>query len=118
MADVRAFRALRYDERVSGALSDLVCPPYDVISPEQHARLEARSPYNFVRVEQPEVGPAGYAKAAALLREWRAKHVLRQDLPASLYVHEHDFALLGSRATRRGVFAALRLHEPGEAVVL
>ncbi|MDQ2951457.1 MAG: DUF1015 domain-containing protein, partial [Chloroflexota bacterium] len=118
MADVRAFRALRYDERAAGSLSDLICPPYDVISPDERARLEARSQYNFVRVELPPTGAAGYAKAAALIRDWRAKHVLRQDLPASLYLHEHEFTLFGSRATRRGVFAALRLHEPGEAVVL
>ena len=118
MADVRAFRAIRYDERTAGSPSELICPPYDVISPEDHARLEARSPYNFVRVELPPAGPGGYATAAALLRDWRAKHVLRQDLPAALYVHDHEFALLGTRATRRGVFVALRLHEPGEAVVL
>ena len=118
MADVRAFRAIRYDERIAGGLSDLICPPYDVISPEQRAGLESRSPYNFVRVELPPAGPTGYAKSAALLGDWRAKHVLRQDLPASLYVHEHEFTLHGARATRRGVFVALRLHEPGEAVVL
>lgn len=118
MADVRAFRAIRYDERIAGSLSLLICPPYDVISPEDRARLESRSPYNFVRVELPPAGPAGYPTAAALMHEWRAKQVLRQDLPASLYVHEHEFTLLGSRATRRGVFVALRLHDPGEAAVL
>ena len=52
------------------------------------------------------------------MREWGAKRLLRQDMPASVYVHEHEFTLLGKRATRRGVFVALRLHEPGEAVVL
>ena len=118
MADVRAFRALRYDERVAGSLSDLICPPYDVISAEERARLEERDPHNFVRVELPPPGPNGYARAAALLAEWRAKHVLRQDMAAAVYLHEHEFTLLGLRATRRGVFVALRLHEPGEAVVL
>ena len=118
MAEVRAFRAIRYDERVAGPLSDLICPPYDVISPDQRARLEARSPYNFVRVELPQDDASGYASAAGLLRAWREKHVVRQDLPASLYVDDHDFSVAGVKATRRGVFVALRLHELGEGVVL
>lgn len=118
MAEVRAFRAVRYDERVAGPVSDLTCPPYDVISPEQRTRLEARSPYNFVRVELPRSDAAGYANAAALLRAWREKHVLRQDLPASLYVDEHDFSIGAAKATRREVFVALRLYELDEGVIL
>ena len=118
MAEVRAFRAVRYDERVAGPLSDLICPPYDVISPEQRARLEAKSPYNFVRVELPRADTAGYASAAALLRSWRERHALRQDLPASLYVDEHEFSVGTAKATRREVFVALRLYELGEGVVL
>ena len=118
MAEVRAFRAVRYDEREAGPLSDLLCPPYDVISPEQRARLEAKSPYNFVRAELPREDPSGYANAGALLRDWREKHVLRQDLGAALYVDDHEFSIGRAKATRRGVFVALRLHEVGEGVVL
>lgn len=115
---MRAFRAVRYDERIAGPLSDLLCPPYDVISPEQQARLEARSPHNFIHVELPREDAGGYANAAALLREWRTAHVLRQDLPASLYIEDHEFSVGGTRATRREVFVALRLHELGEGVVV
>ena len=118
MAEVRAFRAVRYDERVAGPLSDLICPPYDVISPEQRTRLEAKSLYNFVRVELPSADADRYMGAAALLRSWREKHVLRQDLPPSLYVDEHEFSVGAAKATRREVFVALRLYELGEGVVL
>jgi uncharacterized protein (DUF1015 family) len=118
VAEVRAFRAVRYDERVAGPLSDLLCPPYDVIPTEQRARLEAKSPYNFVRVELPREDAGGYANAAGLLGAWREKRVLRQDLPASLYFDDHEFSVGGTRTTRREVFVALRLHEPGEGMVL
>jgi len=114
---VRALRAIRFDERVAGSLSELICPPYDVIAPEQRARLEAKSPYNFVRVELPREDAGGYANAAGLLREWRKTHVLRQDM-ASLYVDDHEFTVGGTKTRRRGVFVALRLHELGEGVVL
>jgi uncharacterized protein (DUF1015 family) len=118
VADVRAFRALRYDERVAGPLSKLICPPYDVISAEMKAALETRDPRNFVRVELPRSDSTGYSAAAALLRDWRTEGALARDLPTALYVHDHSFTIGGARATRRGVFVALRLHPLDEGVVL
>jgi len=115
---VRAFRALRYDERVAGPLSDLICPPYDVISPERRAQLEARDERNFVRVELPAPDAAGYRDAAERLRSWRSEGAITQDIAASVYVHEHTFGVGGARATRRGVFVALRLHRLDEGMVL
>ena len=46
MPQIRTFRALRFDPRVVGDLNGVVCPPYDVIGPELHRTLLARSPYN------------------------------------------------------------------------
>ncbi len=47
------FTGLRYDTgRVD--LSMVVCPPYDVIGPEERARLVSRHSANAVRVELPE----------------------------------------------------------------
>jgi uncharacterized protein (DUF1015 family) len=117
MAEVRAFRAVRYDERAAGSLSDLICPPYDVISSEQRDELLARSERNFVRVELPEATPVGYSRASGYLDEWAHAHVLLPD-PPSLYLHDHEFTLGGARATRRGVFVALRLYAASERVVL
>jgi uncharacterized protein (DUF1015 family) len=114
---VRAFRAIRYDEREAGPLSDLICPPYDVISPEQRARLAARSERNFVRVELPEEGPAGYVHAEELMHAWMHERALVAD-PPSVYLHEHHFTIGGVGAARRGVFVALRLYDPSEGVVL
>lgn len=117
MAEVRAFPGVRYDEQIAGPLSDLICPPYDVISADERRLLLARSERNFVRIELPEPTPSGYAAAARSLAEWRARGVLRVDQP-SIYLHEHDFTLGGVRATRRGVFVALRLYAASEGVVL
>ncbi len=117
MAEVRAFSGLRYDERVAGPLSGLICPPYDIISAEDRERLAAQSERNFVRVELPAATRDGYADAARLLARWRADGAMRAD-PPSLYLHEHDFTLGGTRATRRGVFVALRLYPASDGIVL
>ena len=31
MAEIKAFRALRFDTAVAGKIDELVCPPYDII---------------------------------------------------------------------------------------
>jgi uncharacterized protein (DUF1015 family) len=117
VAEVRAFRAVRYDERTAGALSGLICPPYDVISASEREALLARSERNFVRVELPDATPVGYSRASGYLDEWAHEHLLLPD-PPSLYLHEHEFTLGGERLVRRGVFVALRLHAASERVVL
>lgn len=118
MAEVRAFRALRYDEAVAGPLSDLICPPYDVITAAERTRLAERSPHNFVAVELPDEDPTGYRAADDALALWRASGALRPDPAPSFYVHEHEFALGGTRIVRHGILVALRLHASEENVVL
>ena len=120
MADIRAFRAYRYDLGRVGALGDVVAPPYDVIDPDLQRALYARSPYNVVRLilnqETPTDGDADnrYARAAACLREWRREGVLTQDSARALYVYHQEFELDGRRYTRRGFMARVRLERFGE----
>ena len=50
MVAIHPFRALRYHPARVESLSDVVAPPYDVISPEEQRHLYERSPYNIVRL--------------------------------------------------------------------
>ena len=117
MADVAPFRALRYGEQ-SEPLGELLCPPYDVISPEERDRLYAQSPHNFVRIEFPKPDGDPYARAAADLAAWRLRGVLKQDSAAAIYVHDHEFSVGKTRVRRRGIHCALRLHRPEEGIVM
>ncbi len=98
-------RALRYDgSRV--ALDDVICPPYDVISPADREALLKRSEYAVVRLELPDAPSA----AAQLLHEWRRDGVLVRDDEPSLWWHEQRFTGPdGVDRTRAGFFAAVRL---------
>lgn len=119
MAEFIPFRGLRYDPFVGGPLSDLICPPYDVIDDAERERLYARSPHNFVRIEYPSEGPDDkYARAATDLSDWTRRQVLRRDGQGSFYLHVHEFEVAGQRLVRRGIFGALRLYPQGEGVVL
>src|SRR5690242_16224784 len=97
MADIRAFRAYRYDLGRVGALGDVVAPPYDVIDPALQQALYDRSPYNVVRLilnkEEPGDNDAEnrYTRASRCLRDWQQEDVLIQDSARSLYVYHQDF---------------------------
>ena len=54
MAEIRPFRALRYDTRKAGDIKELVCPPYDIISEEEYRAYLAQNPYNMIRLELPK----------------------------------------------------------------
>src|SRR6202000_1181101 len=64
MAEIQPIPALRYDPDRTGGLQDVVAPPYDVIDDAQRAELEARSPYNVVRIDLPRGGEDRYDRAA------------------------------------------------------
>lgn len=119
MADIRAFRAHRYDLGRVGALSDVVAPPYDVIDADLQQKLYDRSPYNVIRLilnkETPDDSDSDnrYTRSAAVLRDWLRDDVLVQDSARSLYVYHQDFEVEGQRFTRKGVLARVRLEPFG-----
>jgi uncharacterized protein (DUF1015 family) len=113
MAEIEPLRALHYDLAKTGGLQDVVAPPYDVIDPEQRTQLEARSPYNVVRVDLPQ-GDDPYAAAARQLAEWREEHVVVQDPEPALWALEQDYTGPDGQArTRRGFLARVRVEDYG-----
>ena len=119
MADIRAFRGIRYDLGRAGTLSDLVAPPYDVIDASLQQALYERSPYNAIRLElaRTELGDTAtnnhYGRAAQALSGWQNEHVLQQDSLRNLYVLEQEFTVEGTTFKRRGFIARVRLEPFG-----
>ena len=120
MVDFRPFNGVRYST-LAGSLADLICPPYDVISPEYEQELLARSPHNMVRLELAEiVGPPPadrYADAASAFASMQAQGVLSQDEAPSYYLLRQRFTVAGVEQVRHGLLGALRLEEPGTGVL-
>jgi uncharacterized protein (DUF1015 family) len=114
MAVVKPFRALRYDETVAGPLENLVAPPYDVISDELRAELQARSPYNVVHLTLPD----SEAEAARDLEDWRSSGVLVEEPPA-VWALEQDYVGPDGVARRRfGLVASLKVEPYSTGTVL
>ena len=117
MAEIRPFRALRYNPAVVTP-DEVVAPPYDIVSAEDLASLRARSTSNAAHIENPEGnGDARFERAASTLAEWRAAGGLVRDDAPALYVYEQVTQVQDETRVRRCVFAAVRLHEPEEGVI-
>jgi uncharacterized protein (DUF1015 family) len=118
MAEIQALRALRYDLHRTGGLQDVVAPPYDVIDEKQRAALEARSPYNVVRIDLPRGGDDRYDRAAALLHDWRAAGAVVLDEGPALWTLSQDYTGPDGRPrTREGYFARVRVEEYGAGLI-
>jgi uncharacterized protein (DUF1015 family) len=120
MVDFRPFNGVRYTAS-AGSLADLICPPYDVISPEAEQALLARSPHNMVQLELAEIvgtpPAARYADAASAFASMRAADVLHQDETPSYYLLRQRFTASGVEHVRLGLLGALRLEELGTGVL-
>src|SRR3954468_8992705 len=115
MPQIQAFRGLRYGLGHVGSLSDVVTPPYDVISPEFQEELYKRHPANFIRLELNREAPGDneqsnkYSRAGKFLRNWRQEGLMQVDPDPALYVYHQTFETEAGRFTRRGFMCRVRL---------
>jgi len=127
MAEITPFAALRYDTARAGTMDTLCCPPYDIIPPDRQKALEAKNPYNTIRLERP-LGEDCYRRAGALLRTWQEKGILKQDAVPAYYVYRMDFAegkssnepsmTAGKSCGVYGFFARVHVEPFGAGVIL
>lgn len=114
MAQIEPFTALHYDLRKTGGLQDVIAPPYDVIDDRQREELEARSPYNAVRIDLPRGDGDRYDNAAKTLAQWRSDGVIVEDERPALWALSQDYSGPdGRERTRSGFLARVRVEEYG-----
>ena len=112
MAVVSPLSAVRF---IPAQQTDLVAPPYDVLTAEDKHRLLTRNKHNIVAIDLPHVPPkeAGpdeaYAAAGRTLRMWLEHGGLRRDPTPGFYAYQQTYTHAGAAYTRRGLFARVRL---------
>lgn len=116
MAEIAPFKGLRYNPERIPNLSQVVIPPYDVISAREQELFYGCNPYNMIRLElgkpTPEDSEASnpHTRAAAYLKEWqRAEILIRDEKPAHYYYELGYKGTSGIQETRRGFLCLLRL---------
>ena len=114
--EVSPFRGIRYNQRVVGDLAQVICPPYDVITPEQQRLYYKKSDYNAIRLEFPEPTTDRYERAAMTFQQWLKRGVLEYDSVSTFYLHDHQFKYSGKKMVRRGVIARVKLGPWGSGI--
>jgi len=123
MAKITPFRGIVYNQAKAGSLTDLVCPPYDIISQAAQQELYRKNAYNVIRLEYGLSSPGDtegdnrYTRAAALLDEWFKKGILRQDNEPVLYIYEMAFKVGGITKKIRGFIGLVRIENYDSGIV-
>lgn len=123
LVDIRPFRGVRYNQQIFKDLSEVVCAPSDIITPDVQRKLYRRSKYNFVRLDAPlgsdfdKCEDIRWQRAAATLEKWLDKGILQVDDVPAMYIHDYHFTYLGKQYVRRGIIAAVRLEEWDKMIV-
>ncbi len=116
MAEIKAFKALRFTEK-AGDISELCCPPYDIISEEQRLGFLEKNEHNIIRLELPK-GENPYADAAATLKGWENDGIIACDQEEGIYIYEEKFSVEGKKYSFKGIICRVKIEEFSKGVVL
>ena len=124
MALVRPFRAFRYNPELA-PFERVLTQPYDKISPAQQEKYYSADPHNLIAVEKGRTLPSDspqdsvYTRAAAALKDWISKSVVKQDPDPAFYAYSQEFQVPGTseRRTRRGFIGAGKLEDYSAGVI-
>jgi uncharacterized protein (DUF1015 family) len=114
--EVSPFRSIRYNQRIVGDLTQVICPPFDVITPEQQKLYYKKSDYNAIRLEFPEPTTDRYQRAAITFQQWLKEGILQLDRVSSFYLHDHRFEYSSEKRVRRGLIARVKLEPWGGGI--
>jgi uncharacterized protein (DUF1015 family) len=109
--NIQPFEGLRYNLAQVGNLSDVIAPPYDVISPQQQDELYAKHENNSVRLILAKQYPDDdeqnnrYTRTARTLKDWKESGVLVKDSKPAIYVYHQLYTVDGQEYCRKGFMA-------------
>jgi uncharacterized protein (DUF1015 family) len=126
MPTVRPFRGIHFSPEKLGSsdFTQVVAPPYDVISPEDQKKLHERHPRNIIHIDFGIEEPGDdencnkYSRAAAYYAQWLEDGTLVRDDSPALYYYEQEYDIEGmGHFIRKGFLGALKLSAFGEGEV-
>ncbi len=117
MAKVTPFRGWRYNPAVVDDIAAVLCPPYDLITPEIQQALMDRHPLNVIHLEAGEGldwsadSPGRYAETAERFEQWLQDGVLQQETEPAYYLLRHGFSMGGRERSRLGLIACVGIED-------
>jgi uncharacterized protein (DUF1015 family) len=124
MAEITPFRGILYNTEKIKNISDVVTPPYDVISDKECDAFYARHPNNVVRLDKgkPEATDTAednpHTRAAAYFRDWLKEGILIEDADPALFLTAVKFNVENKSVTRFGIIARVGLEPFEKGIIL
>ncbi len=118
MTQVKAFKALIYNQEKIRDLSRVVCPPYDVISPERQEYYHQKDPRNFLHIllSRDDGKEDKYARAGRYFKDWASDGTFVQEQEPGIYFYWQQYVIRGEKRSRVGFIALLKLPEKNSSV--
>ena len=118
MTKITPFKAVIFNPLKIKELSEVVCPPYDVISPARQDYFHNLNPYNFIHIllGKDVSGEDKYHRAAQHFRDWLKEEIFTQDKKEAVYFYRQQYNIKGEKRSRLGFIALLRLEDKNSRV--
>ncbi|MBC2715026.1 MAG: DUF1015 domain-containing protein [Desulfobacteraceae bacterium] len=124
MAEIIPFQGILYNTEKIKKISDVVTPPYDVISVKERDAFYERHPNSVVRLDKGKATETDtdqdnpHTRAAAYFQNWLKDKILVEDSDPALYLTAVEFNVSDKPVTRFGLIARVRLEPFDKGIVL
>ena len=124
MAEIAPFKGILYNQNIIESMTDVVTPPFDIISPKEQELFHRQHPHNMIRLILGQTSPDDtpdnnrYTRAAAFFDQWLAQGVLRRDDRPALYMTAMEFNVRNQKTTRYGFITLVKLEPFEKGIVL
>ncbi len=119
MANISPFQGVRFNPR-SVEIAKVVCPPYDIISPDAQKSFYSQDGHNIIRIELGLDTPDDteqdnrYTRAGRYLSEWMAQEILVPESKPAIYLYTMDYRHPREGAKiLKGFYSRVELEEIG-----
>ncbi|MCL5070799.1 MAG: DUF1015 domain-containing protein, partial [Actinobacteria bacterium] len=120
MVDILPLNGLIYNPEKISKYSEVLAPPYDIISSSLKEDLKKQSPYNIVALTLPDETSTmnKYENSKATFSRWIKEEILKYDLKKCFYLFEETFIENGITKSFKGFIGLLKVEEYGAGKVL
>ncbi|RJP93985.1 MAG: DUF1015 domain-containing protein [Desulfobacteraceae bacterium] len=124
MAEVQPLQGILYNIDTIKNISDVVTPPYDVISEKERDVFYKRHPNSIIRLDKGKPADTDtdadnpHTRAAAYFQTWLRDHVLIQDEEPAFYLTSLEFDVDGQAMARYGLIGRVNIEPFEKGIVL
>jgi uncharacterized protein (DUF1015 family) len=120
MVDVEPLKGLKYNIEKINNISEVLAPPYDIISNIQDEQLKNANPFNFSFLTLPLSTDKNnkYQNANDILKKWIDERILVFEIDECFYLIEEIFSEDNNKKSFFGLAGLLKIEEYGKGKVL